>query len=224
MNHEFQRDFAIRRSHLKRYLAIVSSTERELRRLPLRPLAENKLNVLRAGTFLILYNLIESAARTSIESIHDQMRLARVPFPELRRSIRREVIKGFKKHGNPDLHQDMIDVPLELITAALNVDDHFSGNVDARRFREIAAIYGFSTDTNTTITREGASLLTIKDIRNDLSHGFKSYSEVGRDYPVKQLIEMSIRSTAFVQAVLGNVAHYLDGERFRESTTENVAA
>lgn len=118
----------------------------------------------------------------------------------------------------------MIDVPLELVTAALNVDDHFSGNVDARRFREISNVYGFSTQTDIQLTRSGAALLTIKDIRNDLAHGLKTYDEVGRDYPIKRLLEISIRSSAFVEQILANVANYLDAEEFKELSVANAAA
>lgn len=223
MTHSFQTEFASRRNHVKRYLAVVSKMEKDLRRASWK-LSEDRLNVLRAGTFLILYNLIESAARSSVEAIHDRMKLSRVPFHELRRSIRREVVKGFKKRGDADTHQDMTDVPLELVAAALDVEDHFSGNVDARRFREIATIYGFSTASNTATTHDGAELLTIKNIRNDLAHGLKTYEEVGRDYPIKQLLDISLRAGAYTATILDNIAHYLDAEEFREAKPATAAA
>lgn len=223
MTHSFQTEFMDRRNHVKRYLAVVSKTERELQKASWK-LSEDRLNVLRAGSFLILYNLIEAAARSSIEAIHDKMKLSQVPFQSLRRSIRREVIKGFKKRGNPDIHRDMIDVPVELVAAALDVDDQFSGNVDARKFREIADIYGFSTASDTRVTHDGAELLTIKNIRNDLAHGLKSYEEVGRDYPIKLLLDIGVRAGAYTAAILNNVARYLDAEEFREAAPDIVAA
>ena len=100
----------------------------------------------------------------------------------------------------------------------------FSGNVDARRLREIAAIYGFSTDSNRSLTHDGAELLTIKNIRNDLAHGLKTYEEVGRDYPIKRLLEISIRATAYMAAILDNVSAYLDAEEFREVPPATAAA
>jgi hypothetical protein len=223
MTHSFQTEFVNRRNHVKRYLAVVSKMERDLQKASWK-LSEDRLNVLRAGSFLIIYNLVEAAARSSIEAIHDQMKLSQVPFRSLRRSIRREVIKGFKKRGNPDIHQDMIDVPLELVAAALDIDDQFSGNVDARKFREIADIYGFSTASDTPVTHGGAELLIIKNIRNDLAHGLTSYEEVGRDYPIKRLLDIGIRAGAYTAAILNNVAHYLDNEEFREVATDIAAA
>lgn len=223
MTYNFQIEFANRRGHAKRYLAVVSQMEKDFQRARWK-LSEDRLNVLRAGSFLIFYNLIEAAARSSVEAIHDQMKLTQVPFAELRRSIRREVVKGFKKRGDPDRHQDMIDVPLELVAAALDVEEHFSGNVDARRFREIGEIYGFSTETNKMITHDGAELLTIKNIRNDLAHGLKTYEEVGRDYPIKRLLEISIRASVYVTAILNNVEHYLNAGEFRDAPPAIAAA
>jgi len=223
MTYAFKVEFSSRRNHVKRYLAVVSKTEREVQEI-FRKLSEDRLNVLRAGSFLILYNLIESAARSAVQEIHDRMRIGKVPFSGLRRSIRREVIKGFKRRSNPETHLDMTDVPLELVAAALDVEDHFSGNVDARRLREIAVVYGFSTESDRSLTHDGAELLTIKNIRNDLAHGLKIYEEVGRDYPIKRLLEISIRSTAYMEAILDNVSVYLDAEQFREVSEKIVAA
>jgi hypothetical protein len=159
-----------------------------------------------------------------VQEIHDRMRLGKVPFSDLRRSIRREVIKGFKKRCNPDIHLDMMDVPLGLVAASLDVEDHFSGNVDARHLREIADVYGFSTKSDRSLTHDGAELLTIKNIRNDLAHGLKTYEEVGRDYPIKRLLEISIRSTAYMAAILDNVSVYLDAEEFRELQVKTAVA
>jgi hypothetical protein len=223
MTYAFKIEFVSRRNHVKRYLAVVSKTEKDMQGV-IRKLSEDRLNVLRAGSFLILYNLIESTARSAVQEIQDHMQLSKVPFSDLKRSIRREVIKGFKKRGDPDTHQDMADVPLELVAAALDVEEHFSGNVDARRVREVAAIYGFSTNSNRSLTHDGAELLTIKNIRNDLAHGFKTYEEVGRDYPIKRLLEISIRATAYMAAILDNVSAYLDAEEFRELPPATAAA
>lgn len=223
MIYPFKTEFLSRRNHVKRYLAVVSKTEKEIQGAS-RKFSEDRLNVLRSGSFLILYNLIESSARSAVQEIHDQMRLRKVPFPDLKQSIRHEVIKGFKKRSNPDKHMDMKDVPLELVEAALDVEDHFSGNVDARRLREIADIYGFSTKSDRSLTHDGAELVTIKNIRNDLAHGLKTYEEVGRDYPIKSLLEISIRSTAYIATIIDNISIYLDREEFREFPVKAAVA
>jgi hypothetical protein len=224
MERSFLVEFRERRTQVKRYLAVVAKMERELSwKKERQPHSNNRLNVLRAGTFLILYNMIESAARLSVQAIHDDMLEKRISFSQLRRSLRRAVVLGFKRRGNPDLHQDMKNVPLELVTAALDVDEHFSGNVDAKRIREIAELYGFSHATAAVRTRDGADLLTIKTIRNDLAHGTKTYEQVGRDYPIRELLGLSLRATVYIAEILTNVGSYLDNERFLEQPEDRVA-
>jgi MAE_28990/MAE_18760-like HEPN len=226
MTYGFQEDFALRRRQVKRYLDVVRQAENQLKWTDKSNLASERerLNVLRAGTFLVLYNLIESAARTSLRELHDTMVAERVEFGVLRRSIRREVIKGFKKRAKPDIHQDMIDVTITLVSCALDAEDHFSGNVDAKRLRDIASVYGFSSNTDKRKTHGGSDLLTIKNIRNDLAHGHKTYDEVGRDYPFKLLLGIACFASGYVKALLDNIADYLDAGGFREPEANGVVA
>jgi hypothetical protein len=211
----FQEEFSSRKKHVKRYLALVLASERRTKLLSM-PISDMSNNVLRAGTFLVLYNLVEASVRNAIEAIHDELNQQRVRFETLRPSLRREIVKGFMKNGSADRDMNMRDVPCEFVTAALNVQDHFSGNVDARLVREIAEIYGFSYDTQRTKTRNGAQLLTVKNIRNDLAHGVKSYDQVGRDYTARTLLDISLRTTIYTEEILSNVAAFLNEKTYLE--------
>ena len=64
MIRQFQSEFKIRKFHLKLYLAVLAKTERASGTHQAH-FAETRLNVLRAGTFLILYNLVEASARNA---------------------------------------------------------------------------------------------------------------------------------------------------------------
>jgi hypothetical protein len=66
-------------------------------------------------------------------------------------------------------------------------------------------------------TWDGADLLTVKDKRNALAHGFQSYEDVGRDYPARELLRMTRRSLAYVGEILKNVSTYLDGREYTEA-------
>jgi hypothetical protein len=63
----------------------------------------------------------------------------------------------------------------------------FSGNIDAREIRETAKSYGFSDKTDGMKTQNGNDLLKIKTNRNDLAHGDKSFSDVGKDASAEEL-------------------------------------
>jgi len=85
----------------------------------------------------------------------------------------------------------------------------FSGNVDSKSLKGIGEIYGFRTLVPAK-TRDGADLLPIKTNRNDLAHGFKSFEEIGRAYPTRELLAIAMRATAYMAAILQNVDSYLD--------------
>jgi hypothetical protein len=146
------------------------------------------------------------------------MSAERVPFGELSPRLRREIVKGFMRNGNPDVHDKMSDVPVEFVTASLDVDYHFSGNVDAKKIREIGNTYGFSIETDTTITHNGKDLLVVKTHRNDLAHGDKTYDEVGRDFTARDLIGIGFRTMAYVEAILRNVSDYLNQKTYRAAS------
>jgi hypothetical protein len=222
MTYAFLEDFKKRKSQVRRYLAMVSKVERETRLSAGRSLDADRLHVMRAGTFLIVYNLVEASARGALEAIYDQMTAERVAFTDLTLEIKREVIKGFKRNADPDLQSAMIDVPVDLVAASLDANYHFSGNVDAKLIRSIAEIYGFSADAPKE-AHGGRYLLEVKRNRNDLAHGVKTFDEVGRDFPVRTLIEISLRSLLFIEGILNNVADYLDARSYCVVLVEDAA-
>lgn len=212
MSYPFEEDYRRRRWQVRRYFALVDSTERAQSSVKIEL---DRLHILRAGSFLIVYNLIEATARAGLQAIHDDMAAKRVPFHDLNYGIRKEIIKGFKRNGNVDKHSDMPDLPVDIVAASLDIDDHFSGNVDARLLRSIAELYGFTITADKAKTRDGVDLLTIKTTRNDLAHGDKTYDDVGREYTARNLLEIGIRSLAYMEAFIGSVSDYLKTESYR---------
>lgn len=212
MTYPFEDDYRRRRGQVRRYFALVSSTERSQSSVKIDI---DRLHILRAGSFLIIYNLIEATARAGVQAIHDDMAAKRVPFHDLNDGIRKEVVKGFKRNGNADKHSDLPDLPVDIVSVSLDVEAHFSGNVDARLLKNIADLYGFSIDADRSKTQDGADLLTIKTTRNDLAHGDKTYDDVGRGYTARNLLEIGTRSLAYMEAFIGSVSEYLSAEGYR---------
>ena len=215
MTRAFVEDFQRRRSQVRRYLSVVAKAARQTKAGGGRPVDLARLHVLRAGTFLILYNLIEASARGALDEVHDVMIGSRVAFGDLSPSLRREVVKGFRRKQDPDDHVGLVDMPIDFVAMSLDSEHQFSGNVDARLVRKIAGTYGFSHATDRDLTRDGADLLTIKDVRNDLAHGLKTYDEVGRAYAARALLGIGMRSMAYVEGILRNVEDYLDAAGYR---------
>lgn len=207
-------DFEDRRRQVRHYLAIVLGSERATPAGSATFAQERRLLTLRAGTFLLLYNLIEASTRAAIDAIHDRILTDQEAFDRLIPCIRKEAVKRFKKYAKAESHASLIpSFPSAFVAVAMAESADFSGNVDAKVIRDLGATYGFSCDVPQE-TWNGADLLTIKAVRNDLSHGRKTFEEVGRDYPATELLAMTRRSLPFMRAILGNVAEYLEEKRY----------
>lgn len=213
MTHAFLQDFGERRRQVRHYLSVVTQAERELE-VGRTDLLEGRLLVLRAGAFLVLYNLVEATMRGSVEAIHDKITTSGVPFSGLTLSLRKEVVRLFKREANPATDHTLDDFPAAFVAIALDHAFRHSGSVDAKAIRELGSCYGFSCDTVRDVTRNGADLLTIKRNRNDLAHGQKTFEEVGRDFPALELLQLARRSMNYVGGILKNIAKYLDDEDY----------
>jgi MAE_28990/MAE_18760-like HEPN len=216
MTYAFLEDFEDRKRQVRHYLAVVLREERGAD-LGASHVQQGRLLTLRAGTFLVLYNLIEATMRAAIQAIHDKITTSSVPFPALTPSLRKEAIRLFKKGADPVTDHTMVDFPAAFVTVALQQDIKMSGTVDAKAIRELSQCYGFSAHTNAAATRNGSDLLTVKRNRNDLAHGLKSFEEVGRDYTALELALLTRRATSFMGDILKNIGAYLDAEDYLET-------
>ena len=216
MTHAFIGDLEDRKRHVRHYLLSVASVERATQLGSSDRIQEGRLLTLRAGTFLILYNLIEASVRGAIEAIHDTITTRGVEFKHLKVPLRKMIVALFKKEADPSVNHSMDDLPTEFVAIALALGRGFklSGSVVSKAIRELGDKYGFSC-TVSPPTRGGSDLLVIKRNRNDLAHGLKTFEEVGRDYPIGNLIILSRRTMQYMSEITGNIAVFIDEEGYK---------
>ena len=170
---------------------------------------------LKATGFLLLYNLIESTIRNSIEAIFDDLVKQGISFDKLKKDIKKIVIDNFKKNKKTDnLVNAINDISLDIISASFDKEKLFSGNIDAKKIKETAKVYGFSYKTNARKTQNGNDLLKIKTNRNDLAHGFKSFKEVGKDATAEELLQIKKRVICYLREILQNIEDYISKQEY----------
>jgi hypothetical protein len=180
-------------------------------------------HILKANAFIILYNLIEATISNAIEDIHKVF----IANDELCvDTINENLTKvAFRSFNNPngDIDFSQGNVARIILKAWLeahkkliesNKNPLFSGNVDAKKIREVAEKYGFSSNTNSEITRNGYNLLPIKKARNDLAHGSESFRNKGRDTSIDVLVEMKDEVFHYLNCILDNIQTYLDSQAY----------
>ncbi|MEY3825367.1 MAG: hypothetical protein RLZZ148_179 [Cyanobacteriota bacterium] len=172
------------------------------------------LKTLKASGFLLLYNLVEATMRNAIQAIFDELRDKRVSYDNIKPKLKKIILKNFKKRNPDDIVRSITDISLDIITVCFDRQDLFSGNVDGREIKKTAEQYGFSHRTNGSKTGDGNDLLTVKTNRNDLAHGLKSFSEVGRDKSADELLEIKNKVLRYLRQILENIEQYLSDQEY----------
>ncbi|MBP5400186.1 MAG: hypothetical protein J6Y35_00985 [Bacteroidales bacterium] len=85
---------------------------------------------------------------------------------------------------------------------------NISGNIDAQKIRDIIKQFGGNEISN------GRDLKTIKDKRNNLAHGEFTFSDIGKDYTVSDLIVYKNEASNYLSNVLDEIQKYIDNQKY----------
>jgi MAE_28990/MAE_18760-like HEPN len=215
-------DFDERAKEVSQYFIFLKNLEQEsiklsmgkANKLKIKAIDPNLLRTLKASGFLLLYNLVEATMRNAIEAIFDELKNEGVSYDIIRPELKKIVLKNLKKRNTEDIHASIMEVSIDIISASFDPQDVFSGNIDGRKIKETAIKYGFSHVTDTRRTHDGTDLVIVKKNRNDLAHGFKSFTEVGRDKTADELLAIESRVVKYLRQILQNIEAYLENREY----------
>lgn len=175
------------------------------------------VHILSSSLYLMLYNQIESTAFACVEAIYDAIDENNVSFNHLVDSFKRKILNDCKEsyHSGRSLLQGLNggDIAAALARASLRLDRVFSGNVDARKLKEVLGFYNL-TLTNPNDENVGAELLGIKDARNTLAHGSSSFERYGSSLALGDLDRALNSVREYMSHVIDLTGSYLEGERY----------
>jgi hypothetical protein len=228
-------DFEKRKSEINEYLEfieVIYAEEKEIeimfkknvkhKRKQKFQVSDQLQKVLIANSFLLMYNLIEATIRNSIDEIFADLQNNSIDYNKLSDKLKKIFLfqknKNLKDGNfNLDTLNKQIDV---LICSVLNSETivldksklDFSGNLDAKKIRSIAADYGFGQPSI-----NGDNLLVIKNKRNHLAHGDFSFSEIGKDYTVSELLDFKNQTFNFLNEVINNIESYITNKDYSKA-------
>lgn len=157
--------------------------------------------------------------RNAIKSIFDDMSERHISFDDVRDYLKKIILKNLKNNKSIDSILKKIDkIALDIIFASFDKGKLFSGNIDGKKIKETAKIYGFSDKTDAKKTQNGNDLLKIKTKRNDLAHGFKSFEEVGKDASADELLQIKKRVICYLREILQNIETYISNQEYLDSS------
>lgn len=174
------------------------------------------LTILKANGFLLLYNLIEATIRNSIDAVLYSIHSSSVTFRNLSEKLKRIWIKQETKGLSPQKSPEKI---MEIAKTILNNEMlsfeskgiNISGNIDAQEIRNILKQFGGNEVSN------GSKLKDIKDKRNYLAHGNFSFSEIGKDQTIQELVKYKNDTKEYLDKVLDEIQQYIENKNYLKS-------
>jgi hypothetical protein len=182
---------------------------------------DDLVKILKANACLLLYNLVESSIRNGLSRIYDSIKNDKVNYETLRRELRELWVHDeFKPdpmrlpENNAKRALEMLDLVVESKYIQFNPKLlPISGNLDADRVRELSTKYGFSQGTSRS-ARGGYHLVRVRQERNNLAHGLKSFKECGRDLTLETLIEIKRQVVVYIRQIMRNIQRFVDRRQY----------
>lgn len=171
---------------------------------------EELLKTFKATCYLLLYNLVESTMRNAIEAIFDELQEKRASYDDCRDELKREILKNFKKRDMEKLLPKLLSLARDVVHETFERSETFAGNLDARTIKLTAKRFGFAEPAGNGFWM----LQTVKDARNDLAHGVKSFADVGRNASPSDLDLARTQTVTILSKTLQNIETYLKRQEY----------
>lgn len=178
---------------------------------------DDLVKILKANGFILLYNLVEATITKSIEALFATIYEREVTFKNLSDNLKKLWIiqkslplnKGIDAIGSNKIIEIITKVVNEIIEneiSQLEIDCvKISGNVDAKKIRDIADKIGFERPSQ----HQGEDLVIIKDKRNKLAHGEFSFCEIGKDYSVRDMCKFKNSTINHLEEYIYKIEEYI---------------
>ncbi len=224
-------DFDRRATEIRAFLRLLKEMERPGATLfnPAKPshrsvpVQDEWRVVAKASTYLLVYNLVESAVRSAFAHLYEVMESEACTLRLITKDVRavwidqshhritRETASpiNYKRVAAELVDQVIDDEVVRLSATRLPV----AGNLDAEKIRELCHGHGVSVNVPKG-AQGGANLAIVKAQRNALGHGEKSFSECGREVTVDDLERIAHQTVVYMRAFLRNVNRYIKGRLY----------
>lgn len=225
---ELKNDFSNKCDEVKKYLKFIGLTENKYTNDKNNSdFDEQIIKVLKANTFLLLYNLVESTVDRAIDYLLLNICNNNVKFDAVIDELQLQWSKVHVRQNLKALNDDIIENNLKnILNKTLTNYIKFEGdykpkvrdNIDAEELRTIAKNFGFKWKPSKSL-KGGVVLDTVKKHRNDLAHGAVSFSECGRDYLTSQLEEISEKTVKILEEFMFTVEDYTNKKLYKKQLT-----
>lgn len=181
------------------------------------------MKILKASSFLLLYNYIEGCVLQSFSSVYEDIQIAQIPYEELRAEFR-EIWMDYQSKNlllDPDAsHKSYNALTAKIVKGILEKRGielsrnalPFSGNLNDEKIKTVCAKHGIKLSSKLAAVEE--TLETVMSKRNALAHGNISFEECGREYVVGDLERMKDSALQYIDLVLNGIENFSTSKRY----------
>lgn len=187
----------------------------------------SKIDTLRSTTYLLLYNLIESTVYNSVISIFDEISDKGLKYFDIVEDVQKYWLNNLYKHDDKKKKETIIETIMnvaiqifnETIVLATN-EINYGGSLNAPTIFKTAQLLKIDIGNVHKIYNKnthGQTLNDIKQKRNWLAHGEKSFIEVGSTSSFGQLEEAKINVFDFLGEFISAVESYISNQQYKKN-------
>lgn len=187
-----------------------------------------KIDTLRSTTYLLLYNLIESTVYNSVVSIFDEISDNGLKYFDIVEEVQKYWLNNLYKHDDKKtkntIVESIMNIAIQIFnnTIALASNEiNYGGSLDAQTIFATAKSMRIDLKNVHKIydkNKHGQVLLEIKQKRNWLAHGEKSFIEVGSTSSLQQLKEAKDYVITFLDEFISSVEFYMKYQQYKKIT------
>lgn len=203
--------------------ALEDYTSGKIQSLPASVLSNEFMKIIKASSFLLLYNYIEGCILHSFSSVYEEIQESKLSYGELRSEFQNIWIEYQTKKllVNPNSSHStynetaaqMVNSIIARTSITLSRDAlPFSGNLNEKKIKEVCSRHGIKLSSKLSSVEE--TLETVMSKRNALAHGNISFGECGRDYVVEDLERMKASALEYIDLVISGIESFAKSKRY----------
>lgn len=193
--------------------------------------------ILKANSFLLIYNLLESFCRNFIIEILSAIQGKKLTLKKLSEEAQKVwIAQKVRDYKSPTTTSEKLEdcffgmvteifnetvIEFSAVINRIETDERYdvfglSGSIDRKKIQALARIYGFNHMTPPVNEKAGEDLEQIKNFRNKLAHGRITFAECGKDKSVKEMVDYKDNAIVYLEGVLLNIETYIKNKKFKK--------
>lgn len=177
------------------------------------------LNMLKASTYLQIYNMVEAITKSTILTINIGIRSDNLTYKDARNEIKELWLKKQLKRDLPSVRL------IQKILSAVDGDEciecdyetlrqEMNGNVNYDKLYNLSELLGFNTKKFSAAEIHKDKMNEVKNKRNSLAHGELSFFECGKDIVFREVATSFNEACTVLQIFMDVAEEFLNKQRY----------